>query len=87
MTIWKFTLKIQDRQEIRIPGGGVFLRAQWQHGELQVWAIVAPERPQERRAVWIVGTGHTVPSVPLTFIDTVQTPNGAFVWHVFVEAS
>ncbi len=85
MTIWKFPLKLQDRQEIRVPDGTVFLRCQWREGDLTLWGIVNPDNKVKPCAFRVIGTGHQVPNIPLTFIDTVQTPNGAFVWHVFME--
>ena len=85
MKIWKFALKLTDRQIIEMPRGAQFLSCQMQRGAFQLWAIVQPNHDIERRTIWIVGTGHPVPTIPLTFIDTVQQLDGAFVWHVFVE--
>lgn len=86
MTIWKFPLRHENRQYIEVPNGTVFLRCQYQRDELQLWGIVDEGAKIITRAVWIIGTGRPVPThVPLTFIDTVQQPGYALVWHIFVE--
>lgn len=80
-TIWKFPLAITDQQAISMPSYADIVSVQRQGDSLCLWAIVAPENPQQRRDIRIVGTGHPMPDDRLVFIATVQ--DGPFVWHVF----
>ena len=80
-TIWKFELDLRDEQVILVPRQFAPLAAQWQRGILCVWAIVDPDSPHDARHFFIVGTGHPLPTIPVTYISTVQ--QGPLVWHVF----
>ena len=88
MVIWKFNLKITDRQTVEMPFGANILSVQEQSGTLHLWAIVNPYAEQERRLIEIVGTGNPMADVDKEdlarfHIATVQTRGGALVWHVF----
>jgi hypothetical protein len=88
-TIWKFPLKITDRQTVAMPIGARVLSVQFQvqfQGDhsLCLWAVVNPDNPMEPRTIQIHGTGHACPEADvLTFIGTVQQHGGQLVWHVF----
>lgn len=85
-TIWKFNLELYDTQAIEIPIGARPLTVQMQNGELCLWAIVDSTAEKTRCYVHIIGTGNPVPPNvdEYRYINTVQ--DGAFVWHVFVDA-
>jgi len=61
-TIWKFPIETIDKQEVKIPGGGLILCVQTQGGNPCLWALVNPDRATETRSIRIHGTGHSVPA-------------------------
>jgi hypothetical protein len=80
-TIWKFALKITDRQHIRMPRGAQLLDVQMQGDTPCLWVIADPNNEPVLREIDIYGTGHLVSEGPNQHIGTIQ--DGAFVWHVF----
>lgn len=88
MKIYKYTLKVLDIQEIRIPDPHKFLSFQAQNGQLVVWYEVN-ENPSsdcyKEVEFIIVGTGHSRPSDTsngrYVYLGTAQL-NG-FVWHLY----
>jgi hypothetical protein len=86
MTIWKFPLVIDDRQEVEVPDGARFLSIQTQNGLPCMWLAVDPKAAKTKVALRCFGTGHKLPIGwdHWVFLGTVQT--GQFVWHYFVEA-
>jgi len=78
--IWKFPLRIDDRQIVRMPRDAVILSCQFQDGILCLWAEVDPLNSRTDRTFAVVGTGHPYDFYG-TFIATAQQP--PFVWHVF----
>ena len=82
--IYKYTLKLQDEQDVSMPLGAVLLSIQEQHGNLTVWAHVDPsEKTMVDKRFRIYGTGHDIDweDGRLHYAATVQS--GAMVWHVF----
>ena len=86
-TIWKFTLSVQDKQEIEMPKDAIILTAQIQKDELQLWAAVDTDIsiPTEIRYIGICGTGNPIPNPNNMnkYISTFQLYNGALIFHVF----
>ena len=86
-TIWKFQLKTEDIQTIKMPKGSEVLTVQTQYDQPVLWAIVNPnEEQKENRVIEIFGSGNPLPeSVSETrkYISTFQSLKGAFVGHVF----
>lgn len=85
-TIWEAPLKItREEQYVRMPIGMEILDTQVQKGTLTLWGKVNPQAEQIFYAFRVYGTGH--PILPehgkLKYIKTVQTLDGALVWHVF----
>ncbi len=84
--IYKYPLKVVDRQVVEIPRGSTVMCAHVQDGVICLWAEVPqpcdifPERPLEGLLITIVGTGHSVPAFN-KYIGTVQL--GGFVWHIY----
>lgn len=87
MTIWKFSLDIQDVQSFEMPNGAKILSVQVQDGTPCLWAFVNSSAQKEERRFHIFGTGHRIPPhfSEEHYIGTVQTHEGALVWHVFEE--
>ena len=85
-TIYKWTLAMQDRQEIEVPKGSRFLTVQTQHGEPEVWGICDPEKEKVVQVVHMLGTGHQMlKEKNLVYLNSFQMDNGRFVFHVFME--
>ncbi len=86
--IWKYPLAIADQQEITIHEGARILSVQMQDGKLCLWAMIRPDRPEERMVINVIGTGHPIDigeDEDLQHLGTVQ--QGALVWHVFARLS
>jgi hypothetical protein len=81
ITIHKFPLQLREEQEITLRHGAQILDFQIQRGSLCCWALINTEKPEAKRTIIIVGTGHAVPKYSMRFISTVQ--DGAYVWHIF----
>jgi hypothetical protein len=84
--IWKFTLDLQDDQEVEMPSGAELLTVQMQADTICLWAIVDPHTTKrDRRTFYIVGTGHDMPPKvsAANYVGTVQQAGGALIWHVF----
>ncbi len=84
MQVWKYTLQIEDSQEISMPAGAQILTVQMQYGQLALWALVMPEAEPVSRTILMRGTGHGVDiALRLKYISTIQDLAGAIVWHFF----
>ena len=81
-TIWKYTLKIADEQEVDMPSGAGILCVQMQHGTLCLWAVADPDHDVRPHVIRIRGTGHRVEPGIGKYIGTAQDSMG-LVWHVF----
>lgn len=81
-TIHKYVLEFVEAQTIRIPRRCKPLSAQMQNGKLCLWVEVDTDEPAPPVNVYIVGTGHELPTFAMNYVDTVQV--GVFVWHVYV---
>lgn len=85
-TIWKFPLKLTDRQMIKMPSGAKLLSVQMQGDQAMLWAQVDTERTMVQRSIVVYGTGTEMQKSHADFaefIDTVQMGGGALVLHVF----
>jgi hypothetical protein len=84
MIVWKYVLKITDRQVLVMPDGAEILSVASQHGNLCLWAIVDEYKDKKERYIEIVGTGNPLrvnPGFDRKFIGTAVVD--PFVWHVF----
>lgn len=81
MTVWKFTLAMEEKQGVSMPQGAKILHLAEQHGELCLWALVDPDAAQEVREFVIAGTGHTSPTDG--HVGTALMKGGEYVWHLF----
>ena len=84
-TIYKYKLKLDNVQTIDMPINSKILCVQVQHGKPCVWVEIKAETSMyERRTFRVIGTGFAViPNESLTYIGTVQTKDGDFIWHVY----
>lgn len=83
-TIHKYGLDICNDQLIEMPCGGKILDVQVQYNDLQLWALVNPSLPLQKRQIRIHGTGHDVSNDEhLDYISTFQVHGGNLVFHVF----
>lgn len=84
-TIWKFELKNEGVQELKMPEGAEILTVQTQYEKPCLWALVNPDAEKVSRGFFIYGTGHPVPKEPYPqkYIGTYQLSGGALVFHVF----
>jgi hypothetical protein len=85
-TIFKFSLHIRE-QVLHMPVGYKILSVAYQRDELQMWAELDSSdlaRPIPV-IVSIYGTGWALPEDPGTYIGTVLTATGDFVWHIYAR--
>lgn len=92
-TVYKYELRIEDEQVVRLPAGARLLSVGVQTDDspalvyrtLSLWALVDTQAPPVARRVYIVGTGH--PAGHVASAEYVGTVNDALrlVWHVFAE--
>lgn len=85
MTIWKFSLPIDDTMFLSMPAGAKILSVQTQDDEPMLWALVDPKAPTVKRSFVLRGTGHPMSyeDAALPFIGTFQMREGALVFHLF----
>lgn len=87
-TIYKYPLRIADRQVLEVPVGARFLHAAFQGSTLCAWFRVNTERGLRASVIHIYGTGHPIENADnLTHLATVQQPGDALVWHIFADHS
>ena len=48
-----------------------------------LWAFVSPDAEKEYRMFMLVGTGHSIPDLPLTHVGTFKTDQDRQVYHLF----
>jgi hypothetical protein len=86
VTIYKFPLKVVDKQTVMLPHKARVLGAAVQGGVLCIWALLDPKEKAAPRPIFIHGTGHEVDHwQSKRFIGTVLM--APFVWHVFEEGA
>lgn len=84
MRIWKWSLKVTDRQHLQLPAGAKVLTVQTQFGRPQLWALVDQRAEPEPRTFATYGTGNPMPDGdPGAYVGTYQIDDGALVFHVF----
>jgi len=83
-TIWK-TVVCQDELDhgIVVPSDAELLYAREQHNEVCIWFRCEPSRPQERRRIKVVGTGHSDCPDGGRYLGSAHLNNGQLVFHVF----
>jgi hypothetical protein len=82
-TIFKYSLEITDTQIIRIPKKSKILSVQTQNGIPCIWALVETNEEPVDRKIAVIGTGNPFWLKEYDFLGTIQTRQGALVWHIF----
>lgn len=82
-TIWKYDLKILNKQVIDMPKRAEILTVQNQYGSPRLWVKLEPSNELESRTIIIHGTGQPIYKSNESYIGTCLDDN--FVWHVFEE--
>jgi hypothetical protein len=83
--VWKYPLALTDVQTFHMPRGAKPLCVQMQGTVPCLWVRLTPGLEPHPYHVWIVGTGHPMPSeIELRYVGTVCDKHG-LVWHVFWE--
>lgn len=82
ITIWKYPLVVKHgEQAIEMPKGAAIRCAQFQNGEIHLWAEVDSDVPIDVRKFETFGTGWGIEPSPRKYIGTVQVRG--FVWHIY----
>ena len=86
-TIYKYKLKVEDRQIVKMPINAEILCVQIQHDLPCLWVKLNPEKKEtESRIIETFGTGHPIKTdfrVERKYIGTYQLNKGVYVFHVF----
>jgi hypothetical protein len=83
--VYKYDLPLDDYVIVEMPTGAKILSVHEQWGKAWLWALIDPaEARTTKRALRIVGTGHTMEYTDqFAFIGTVHLSGGLLVFHVF----
>ncbi len=82
--VFKYAVPDKNYFSLNLPKGAKILTVQEQGDELQLWALVEENAPNEIRSFCFVGTGHCVKDFDnLVYINTVQRSRGGYVYHLF----
>jgi len=84
--IYKYHLKVTDKQIIKLPSKHKILCVQIQDNIPCIWALVNPLHPEVEVLIETIGTGHPITTEKETtkyYIGTYQLDRGALVFHVF----
>ncbi len=82
--IYKYVLKIEDTQTIRMPVTARILSVQVQRDVPCIWAVVDLDVIGfEDRQFIVYGTGHLMTGDEGRFIGTFQMARGSLVFHLF----
>ena len=84
-TIWKYPLKVEGEQTIKMPAGSSLLCVKTQYDRPCLWAMVDDSAPMEDVRILCYGTGHRVDeSSLLTYLGSVMLRESNFVLHFFI---
>lgn len=86
MTIWKFELKKERTQLVKMPEKSEIMDIQIQNGKLVMWALVDTASRENEVKINMYGTGwniHNSATIKDEYLATIQ--DGEFVWHFFMN--
>ena len=87
MIIYKYTLPIADRVDLRVPKGARYLSLVSQYDQPTLYVAVDPEEKiQDNWCFEIRGTGHEVSEGIVRvsqFLGTIVTHKDQLVWHIW----
>lgn len=84
-----FKYKLTDKevhQVVRLPEDAKILKLKWNWmGDVSLWAIVNPEKPEKERVIEMVETGKELPALPLNQLRKYicSTEATGYSLHVF----
>ena len=83
--VFKYILDFSrsDIVNIDLPKDAEILTIDMQFGSLQLWALVDPLKPLQKRIFRMAGTGHPIENENLDYINTFQEMGGSLIWHIF----
>ena len=82
-TVFKYPIKGTPKEEIDLPHGAQLLTARYRGSQLFIWARVDPQAENEKRDIYVVGTGEAIEVSGLYYVATVERPNTSFIHHIF----
>ncbi len=80
--VWKYPMTVPETV-LDLPEDARVLCVQVQHEVPNLWVLLDPDRPAQRRRFGIAGTGHPIDIAGLPYVGTFQLFDGGFVGHVF----
>ncbi len=87
LQIWKFPLRVSTLAtgdtQIEMPYIHNILTAREQGEDICIWAEVDTASPMIARRFRVIGTGHEMPDVALSYIGTAMLLDGRLVLHVY----
>lgn len=83
--VYKYPVQMIEDFTVQAPEGALFLDAQVQNGQVQLWARVDTRRPMADYRFGVVGTGHPLNdfNARAPHIATFQLAGGDLVFHLF----
>jgi hypothetical protein len=86
--VLKYVLHEVREQEIQLPAGAHILHVDMQEDtrgvrRLTLWAFVDASQPEEKRLIWILGTGHATPEGKHFYKHISTVFDRHLVWHIF----
>jgi hypothetical protein len=82
--VWKYLVEMNDEFTVEIPRGAHVLTVQAQHDHPQMWALVDPTEPLEKRRFAMSGTGFDIKDAHrVRYVGSFHLYGGAFVGHLF----
>ena len=86
ITIYKYPLKVVDKQYVEMPRGGRVFHVANQSGIPHIWAEVDTCQPAVQKVVYMLPTGSDMTDLPDTikYGGTVHLYNGTLVYHIYV---
>jgi len=87
LTVWKFPLTVDSKQEVEMPKSAGVMSVIEQENKPTLYMLVDPEGKKVKRTVSIYGTGHNIDQRRDLgiFIGTVSTYHGRLIWHVWID--
>lgn len=80
--VWKFELQA-EMHDYTMPAGAELLHVAMQRDISCIWIKCDPKAPPEQRRLLVTGTGHEFSDEGLSFVGSMLTDDGRFVFHVF----
>jgi len=82
--IYKYPIQLAQLFGVQMPLNSKILKADMQHGEPVMWALVDTGEPTRERVFSVYGTGNRISRIgPIEYIDTFQMEGGSLIWHLF----